>query len=336
MSLDGPDPTESSSLSFELLEGNAYASSLESLLPRAKKRIVLAAMIVISGKQTDKIFALLRAALKRNVRVHVLLDKYTFTPYPHGDMPASERRRRNHETHSMLAELERQGATVTQVGKIRLNPFKGRCHVKITVIDDDCFSFGGVNFTDESFAVADYMLHTRNASLADHLEKLTWQIGTQQPPLPDQEIMLNSQSSILFDGGQTKQSIIYEHACQLAEQAKHVHFVSQMVPSGKLGELIRRKPNTLYYNQPLQFTAPGSWAQAFDEQKYRLQNRYTNSRFIHAKFIVFDMPNGRRAAITGSNNFSYRGVAFGTQEIALQTSDPAICKQLLKFMRKLH
>ena len=46
------------------------------------------------------------------------------------------------------------------------------------------------------------------------------------------------------------------------------------------------------------------------------------------------MEDGSKVAITGSHNFAYTGVLLGTREIALETKDPSIIKQLESFIKK--
>jgi len=319
---------------MHLVTGDDYYQQLLTTIPHAKKRIVLAAMVVLSGKQTDRIFALLRDAAQRGVPVTIMVDNYSRLKSVHsGTLDMSVAQRIAH-TFTTLAALEAVGATVHYFGKVRvLNPFKGRCHVKITVVDDDFYCFGGINFTDESFQNIDYMFHGAHPRLADRLEQLVARIGTIQPPLPDDDLPLGSTQHLLFDGGKPDDSIIYDQACELASQAIRVLYVSQTAPSGRLAELLHGTDSTCYFNRPLQMQLPGRYAQAFDQQRWRTPNHYTGTRYIHAKFMLCELPGGRKAVLSGSNNFSYRGVAFGTQEIALYSTEPSHYHQLRAFAR---
>jgi cardiolipin synthase len=58
---------------------------------------------------------------------------------------------------------------------------------------------------------------------------------------------------------------------------------------------------------------------------------YTRNRYLHAKFMIFTMPDGSKVALTGSHNFVYAGVLLGTREIALETRNPKIIRQLESF-----
>lgn len=321
-------------IEFELHEAENYYQRLLKEVPKAKKRIVLAAMVVLWGERTAPIFIMLQDALKRGVKVTILLDNYTRLPALYGLNPKSSRRERVKQTLRALEDLSRGGARVYCFGKLGIPPYKGRCHVKVTIIDDTSYSFGGVNFFDQVFEFADYMLGNHDPKVADCLEQLVERIGRNRPPLLDGEVSLGSSTHILFDGGRPKYSLIYERACELSARAKKVHFFGQMVPSGQLAQLLNETDATIYTNRPEQMLPVDSLGQAFDQQRYRIENNYKGEKFIHAKFMLFELPGGRKALLSGSHNFSYRGVSFGTQEVALHSTDPKLWDSLYKFMKK--
>ena len=62
---------------------------------------------------------------------------------------------------------------------------------------------------------------------------------------------------------------------------------------------------------------------------------YKKSRYLHAKFMLFYMPDGRKIALTGSHNLSNAGVMLGTREIALQTESPEVVRQLEAFVKDI-
>ena len=233
-----------------------------------------------------------------------------------------------------LENLSKAGARVYCFGKIGFPPYKGRCHVKITVVDDVSYSFGGINFIDQTFDFADYMLMSEDPSIADCLEQLTERIGKNRPPLLDGEVPMGKSTHILFDGGRPKHSLIYERACELTARAKQVHLFSQMTPSGQLATLLNETNSTIYFNRPEQMDAVASLGQAFDQQRYRINNQYKGQEYIHAKFMLFDLPGGKKALLSGSHNFSYRGVRYGTQEVALHSTNPKLWDSLYQFMQK--
>ena len=52
-------------------------------------------------------------------------------------------------------------------GTIGLNPFKGRCHLKVFIVDNTVFSFGGVNFAKVGFEYSDYMIRLESTWTAN-------------------------------------------------------------------------------------------------------------------------------------------------------------------------
>ena len=76
-------------IDFELLEGGDYYKSLLEAIPKARKRIVIAEMVVLWGERTAPIFIMLQDALKRGVKVTILLDNYTRLPALYGLSPRS-------------------------------------------------------------------------------------------------------------------------------------------------------------------------------------------------------------------------------------------------------
>ncbi len=317
---------------FKLLTTDQYYESLLTEIPGAKRRVVISAMVVLWGKRTAAIFSLLEKALSRGVHVTVLLDKYTRLTYLHQLGKGGSKRLR--QTDDVLAKLRDAGAHVYTFGKLGLIPQKGRCHVKITVVDNRWYSFGGVNFIDEAFNNADYMLTGENAQIANRLAEMVDLIATSRPPLFDNETRINDHGSILFDGGQARHSIIYERACELASQSKRVWFTSQMTPSGQLARLLHETKATVYTNAPEVMGTLEGAAQAYDMQKYRIKNAYKGHQYVHAKVMLFELASGKKALLSGSHNFSYRGVEFGTQEIALQSTDPKLWELLHDFIQK--
>lgn len=317
---------------FVLKDSQEYYDDLLKKLPKAKERIVIAAMILLWGEKTDALFMEIEKALQRGVRVHVLLDNFTRLGTSNPGLNRSALRVQLKKTFLLLERFKELGAKTTIVGKIGMNPFKGRCHVKVTIIDNNVYSFGGVNFSDLYFTHSDYMLHTNDEDVADCLEQLVTHLANAPTFLPDAEVAFGMGETILFDGGEPRHSLIYGRALELATESRQVYFVSQMAPSGALAQALRKVNTKYYFNRPEQMPAPARWGQAFDQQRYHIPNSYSRSEFIHAKFMLFELHDGTHVVLSGSNNFSYRGVAFGTKELALYSTDKKLWQALYKFI----
>lgn len=320
---------------MRLLIASDYYEALKSGIPKAKKRVVVHAMGVSWGPATEQLIPPLLDAVKRGVEVRIVGDVYSkFATY----MPRPFREKLPPWSHVQACNdrLRTGGVSVTYVGTLGLNPFRRRCHTKWTVIDDLVYTFGGVNMSEDAFANRDFMLETQNAELANYLYELTGRIEAGvgvSTILPDHTKQLPDHATLLFDGGAPGRSVIYETACDIVTEARKVYFVSQMCPSGRLGTLIGARENECYFVRPAQTEFPANIALVRDKLRFRITNRYHGSTYIHAKFILTEGKDGRRQLISGSNNFSRRGVDYGTKEIAVHSADPELWQQLYDFMQ---
>ena len=111
---------------------------------------------------------------------------------------------------------------------------------------------------------------------------------------------------------------------ELAKAAKRITYVSQYCPTGRLSAYLKKADSRLYFNPWRTAKLPNSVIIRFGELFSGLASSYTRSTYLHAKFIIFDMPDGTRVALTGSHNFPRGGMWVGTREIALETTDKHI------------
>ncbi len=319
---------------MQVITAKQYYDQLIIKIPQASQRIIIAVMVMSAGRHTDKLFDLLRDALGRGVKVHIVLDKWSKLSLAREKGMSSKAFTQIIKcTVLQLEDLQMLGATISWVGTIGPNPFKGRCHIKIAVIDDFIYSFGGVNFNDAAFEHIDFMFTTQDSGQAGVLQTLVQNIA-ENALLKDCEIMLGTKASLLFDAGQPGVSIIYERACALAAQAKKIYYISQMCPSGRLGMLIRQTDHICYFNRPLQGSIFLTASLVIDMFRSGLRTNYHRNEYLHAKCILFVMKDGSKQLLSGSHNFSWRGVAYGTQEIALHSLDVQLWDSVYTFMKR--
>jgi cardiolipin synthase len=322
-----------SALDLRLITAADYFELLKSSIPTAKSRVVINAMGILWGPRTEQLLPLLRDAAERGVEVRLVGDIFSKVE---ANIPRLHRGDGTPKwSHSLAVntELRDAGAHVTYVGKIGLNPFKGRSHSKITIIDDLVCTFGGVNFTSGSFDNHDYMLSATDNTLADRLYALVREIEKDQR-LADCNESLGNGNRLLFDGGTPDSSAIYDAACDMVSTAKKVYYVSQMCPSGRLAKLITATENYCYFIRPSQAEPPLNVALPVDRLFSRITNQYKGKRYIHAKFILCEDKDGTRRLVSGSNNYSWRGIAYGTKEIALSSSDPTLWATFYAYMQQ--
>ena len=238
----------------------------------------------------------------------------------------------------MVRYLKESGVKFTWVGRFSASPISGRNHMKCLVADDVVFSFGGVNMYDESLEFNDYMFEIHDKQLAlelrDDIARII-EADRNHFAYRSHEFSHGKLSKVLIDGGLQGDSIIYRRACQIIKEAESVLFVSQYCPTNKISRLLKKTSARLYFNSPKRANTGLNGALiSFNMFISGNKSRYRHKRYLHAKFIIATMKDGSKIALTGSHNFTYIGVLFGTREIALETRDPKIIKQIEQFFEK--
>jgi cardiolipin synthase len=188
---------------------------------------------------------------------------------------------------------------------------------------------------DSGFSNNDYMFHVQNKGLADFLRREHNNIIATASEYNGTQYTINKTSQCYIDGAQPYSSIIYKRACWLADHAESAVYVSQYYPTGKLGSLLKNISMSYYINRPENMRGLAKLMLIFDRWRCRIKNNYKKDRYLHAKFIIFTMQDGTKIALTGSHNFSFAGVRFGTIEINMETSDHHAITQLESFIEKI-
>lgn len=317
---------------MRFLSADEYYNALAVGIAKAKTRVIIHSMDIRWGPHIEIFIPLLLDAAKRGLEVRIVGDQ--FSKFQANILHVKRAGTNNWRYMTKINDqLQAAGIHITFVGKLGVNPFSGRTHSKITILDDRIFTFGGINFSDSSFANTDYMLDMHDTLLADRLYRLVRAIEKDEATLPDLEEQVGGEATLLFDGGTPKQSIIYETACNITASARKIYYVSQMCPSGRLAKNINAADNKCYFIRPGQADPPANLALIVDKARYKVTNQYTGSRYIHAKFILTEDKNGSRHILSGSNNFSWRGIAYGTKEIAVHSTNPELWQQFYDFLQ---
>lgn len=320
----------------KLLLPAAYVGDAAKQIRLAKTRVSLLCMVVADDPSTNELIDALTAATKRGVAVEVAADIFTYGELGGFFLPTRYRTVQSRATTSMSKRLIKSGVKFTWLGRSHATIFSGRTHIKWCMVDDIVYSFGGVNLYQQGVENNDYMFKINDGALADKLIDEYHRLA--RADAGDYSYRSHSfkhgDDTILIDGGFIGDSIIYRHACKLAAEASNVTLVSQYCPTGKLGRILKKTNSQLYFNPPTNASKLNRVVIRTGMFFSGHKTLYDKSRYLHAKFMIFDMPNGRRVALTGSHNFVNGGVILGTREIALQTENPHTIKQLEDFWRQ--
>lgn len=320
---------------MKLVTPPEYIRQAAALVRKAEKRVFLIAMVIADHPATNDLMVALKEAAERGVSVTVAADVFTYGEVSGSFLPIRYYSSGAKTSTLMAKSLKSAGVHFHWLGRGRMTLFSGRTHSKWCVVDDTCFVFGGVNVFQGGIENVDYMFKVTSPQLADRLAHEQGRIQKAErnaTNFPSSTFELDDQF-VLFDGGIIARSVIYARACELAREAESILYVSQYCPTGKLAGILRTKKAKLYFNKPAN-------ADFFNGALIRIsmltsgfKTRYRKKNYLHAKFIIFTMPDGSKRAITGSHNFAYTGVLLGTREVALETTDRHVIDQLEQFYK---
>ncbi len=320
---------------MKLISPTQYIREATAAIDSATSRVYLMSMVIADHESTHPLIEALEAAAKRGVEVCVAADIFTYGEVTGGFLPLRYYSHGARSTNRMVKTLKRAGVRFYWLGRGRVTLFHGRTHSKWCVVDNTLFTFGGVNLYEEGIHNVDYMFRHHDELLADRIvqeQKRVQKAEARSGNYPSVAYE-HGEMTVLIDGGIIGQSVIYRRACELSEKAKHITFVSQYCPTGRLSRILKKKSAKLYYNRPLHADGLNRIVIRIGQLTSGLKTSYKKARYLHAKFIIFTMEDGSKVAITGSHNFAYTGVLLGTREIALETKDPKIITQLEKFIK---
>lgn len=327
-----------STLQPKLLPAEAYLSDLIDAVHSATTRIALVTTVFHNDSPRMEAFTqALCDAAERGVSVSFCVDSFTYLepngPWRHLLKDQSAQAYRAIRTERRLRNA---GVKYRWLGRHANFGVIGRTHVKWSIVDNTVYSFGGVNLYEMGVTNADYMFKIQSEVLANSFYQRHAQLikadkanhAGKNAILP-----LNEETRIIFDGGIAFHSEIYNRALALAGKAASIVFVSQYCPTGRLARAIRNKSTSLYFNHWEAASALNTFVIKAGMRSSQFATAYTREPYLHAKFMIFTMPDGSKIALSGSHNFQAGGVVLGTRELALETSEPGMIAELEQFFK---
>lgn len=320
----------------KLLKASDYASDIIKEIASARYRVAITTTTFIADDLvTERLMDALVDAAERGVNVSIGADSLTYTEPKESFLASHKRQYRARSSQRLEKRLKEAGAHFQWLGRLSTIGFAGRTHTKWCIVDDTAYSFGGVNIDKKSFMNVDFMLKFRDRTVADILyseHERILKADKNGSAFRSRKHTIDKKTKILVDGGLLGDSVIYRRACTLARQSESVLLVSQYCPTGKLTRFIKRAESSeLYFNH---------WSKAKWLNRMiirlgmffsKLTTGYHKREYLHAKFIIFYLKDGSKVAITGSHNFLNGSVLLGTREVAIETTDRKIIKQLETF-----
>ena len=316
-----------------LLLPEEYVKDATAAIRKAKRRVSFLCMMITDDEATDEFIEALNEASLRGVHVEVAADVFTYGELSGHFIPTGYFSKQSRATTNMARHFQKSNVVFNWLGRFANTPFTGRTHIKWCVVDDTIYAFGGVNLYEKGILNNDYMIKVTDPQLANQLDdEYERLVRADQGRFAYRSRSIPSPiGTVHIDGGLPLDSIIYRRVCSLAKAASSVLYVSQYSPTGKLNRYLKQTESFLYFNTLAGASPLSKVVIRILEFLTHNKTLYKRSTYLHAKFMIFTMPDGKKIAVTGSHNFVHGGVLLGTREVALETEDKDIIKQLEEF-----
>lgn len=321
---------------FEVLKPNDFLQDFILEVGRAKRRAWVQTMYMRPGKVTTQVLTILKTAAAQGINTKVHLDWYDLlTQKAHFTLQDQANK------SVLISDLQSVGAKILFTNPPNLIekilPYKGRNHMKMTIVDDVAY-LGGTNFGDEDFNCLDFMVKITDKAIVETIVNQFIEVDKNQL-LEDKKTYVNNDTTILVDAGKSGRSIILDNAINIIKQAERsILHVSQFVPDGKflraLHSMYKRKIKveviTTTKNQSNKVFALVHKLNQLEMSIRNWQIPVTFYRFnVHAKLTIVD----ETIALFGSHNMSEKGVIMGTAEITIQSKNKALLRDLTAFVK---
>jgi phosphatidylserine/phosphatidylglycerophosphate/cardiolipin synthase-like enzyme len=327
-------------INYQVLSPNEFIADFEKEAARAKTRIWTQAMFVDVGTIFDRLDALLSAAASRGLDVRLHADWFSLK-FSEGKYmrPNSEQ----YKTKiAVFDSLKQRGVKVLFTNKPTLLehafPYKGRNHMKMTIVDNLVY-LGGVNYADDDFHFADFMVKFTSRDIVSAVRRIYKNVELND--LKDEKITLNSETSLLIDSGKPGKSIILKEAIRAAKATKKsVYHTCQFVPDGAF---LRALHKAYARNCKVDVISPDknsfsrmlSGVYNLNRFAIRIKRQHVPvhllNKMVHAKLTIVD----DQYILMGSHNLSLSGVRVGTAEIALASRNPELVHNLSIYFAEL-
>lgn len=317
----------------KLIKASEVIDEIAKDIDQAKKRVCVISTLLMDDEATAPMIKALKRAGKRGVKVNVAADIFTYGELSSRFKPFSLYKKKFNTLRNLKKSFKKNKVNFKWLGKSKFLIFSGRTHTKWVIVDDIVYCFGGINLYKTGLEAVDYFFRFKDKEVAGLLMEIYKNILESDRTGSGYKsyAVHYKDNKILVDGGFIGDSLIYKRAVELAGQAKKAVLVTQYAPYGKFAKNLKKIDHTLYFNSPEHATFLNKMTIKFGMWRSGFKTDYTHSRYIHAKYIIYTMPDDSKVAISGSHNLVSGGGMLGTREIAIETSSPDYIKQLEKY-----
>ena len=335
---------------YTIINAEDYFYSLYKRIKESKDRVYIQAMSIEFSLHNKIISDEIISAAKRGVKVYINIDWYSkmYTGKQMNKLPIVNKDKRNFtykikmENMQEIQRMKKENVDIAYLNKPtsvlgEYIPFVGRNHMKFTIIDN-CIYIGGANLSVQSFSNIDFMMESCNKKLIDCAINLFFDNRSNRTSIVS-SMQIAKDTTLLIDSGKSGDSVIYDDSLNLVSNSqKNIKYVSQFLPDFSLLKKMKQAKkrgvsvDIITYQKGLAFSkAKGKIEQLLFNIFSEDLNASHIKKYVHAKLLIID----DLYTVFGSHNFSKFGVLFGTQEIAIKSTNPNLILSLNSWIEEV-
>ncbi len=338
---------------YELQNPQEFCDSFIGEAAQANQRVKGIVLQLESGPDTDPIYESMIAAQKRGVEdVELVYDPASIAHVSRGDNEGNIRKDKvlrykgdksvveqaHADRQAMIKKLQSLGIIATPEPGEKVSR-QNHNHIKLFIVDDVAW-IGSMNLRESDFIMSNAMIKITDPELVEELARI-YDISTQEKAAPNETVRVG-ESELLFDGGNPKDSVIYDKAVEMIDslqEGDEAVLIGQYAPVkmmyGQLLDKMRSKMDegakTKFLTPPTEALHPVGGAarylqKSIDKREAQTPNMETTTlaRKTHLKAMMVTRANGEREVLFGSHNLTSWTVRIGNKELSIWSKDPEV------------
>ena len=346
---------------FELQNPQEFRDSFVAEAAMATRRVKGIVLQLESGSDTDPIYDAMVAAQERGIEdVELVYDPASVAHVSRGDSEGNIRKDKvlrykgdksvveqaHADRQAMIKRLQGLGIIAAPEPGEKVSR-QNHNHIKLFIVDDVAW-IGSMNLRESDFAMSNAMIKITDPELVKQLARI-YDISTQEKIAPNETIRVG-ESELLFDGGNPKDSVIYEKAVEMIDslqEGDEAVLIGQYAPVKMMyGQLLDKMRTKMDQGAKVKFLMPPTEAlhpvggaarllqRGIDKREAQTPNMETTTlaRKTHLKAMMVIRANGEREVLFGSHNLTSWTVRIGNKELSIWSKDIEIVDSIANLL----
>lgn len=347
--------------SFELQNPQEFRDSFVIEAAQATRRVKGIVLQLESGPDTDPIYESMVTAQECGVEdVELVYDPASVAHVSRGDSEGNIRKDKvlrykgdksvveqaHVDRQTMIKKLQSLGIIATPEPGEKTSR-QNHNHIKLFIVDDVAW-IGSMNLRESDFTMSNAMIKIADPELVEQLARI-YDVSTQEKTAPNEAIKVG-ESELLFDGGNPKDSVIYDKAVEMIDslqEGDEAVLIGQYAPVKMMyGQLLEKMRTKMDQGSKVKFLTPPTESlhpvggaarllqRGIDKREAQTPNMETTTlvRKTHLKAMMVIRANGEREVLFGSHNLTSWTVRIGNKELSIWSKDSEIVDSIANLL----